>query len=331
MTFKFRVLLTVATTIGLGWSAIGQEPVTAPGSESAGQISTDADGEFVDPALPVERKPLVPLTEQDKQSNRRSPFSFGYFNWTTVNAKDYREGDGQFSSYNFVSIDYRLNYDSKVSFRPVFFLSSAGKDFFGEDVDSELAMGDAYFQYFHYNLALLPGDIGLIGALRLYVPLSDNSKDNKMLTRVQARLLFTRPLGRGIELAYHMYPGYYFYSQRGTVNYFGAAKGNKQAELEHFLELSERISQKLGFSQRVGISHEWKYDVPSQNVASKRDEFLNVSLMASYDIGSVNFRAGVINDVKLREFSPSAKAKQLPLKLFREEELQYSLMTYVRF
>ncbi|MCC7403680.1 MAG: hypothetical protein IT288_04705 [Bdellovibrionales bacterium] len=307
------------------------ESMGSPLPMQQGTVSTGTETPTEDLALPAERRPLVPLTEQDQQSRKYSPFSFSYFNWATVNAKNYREGEGQISTYNFVSVDYRLNYDSKVSFRPVFFISSAGKDFFGEQADAEVALGDAYLQYFHYNLALLPGDIGLLGAFRVYLPLSDASKENKLLTRVQARLLFTRQMTRSIELAYHLYPGYYVVAQRGTLNNFGAAKGNKQADLEQYIELSERVSTQLGFSQRVGFTHEWKYDVPSQNIASKRDEFLNVSLMASYSLGPVNFRAGLINDIKLREFSASAKAKQKPLKLGREEELQYSLMTSVRF
>ena len=211
MRGSIKVSLAVITIFLGGLLAQAQEPVSAPGAEtSVGEVTTDVQGSFQDLALPTERRPLVPLTEQDKQSNKRSPFNFSFFNWTTVNSQDYRNGDGQFSSYNFVSVDYRLNYDSKISFRPVFFLSSSGKDFFGEDVEEDLSMGDAYFQYFHYNLALLPGDVGLIGAMRLYVPLSENSKRNKMLTRTQVRLLFTKPLARGLELAYHIYPSYYF-------------------------------------------------------------------------------------------------------------------------
>lgn len=285
-----------------------------------------------DLALPPQRRALIPFTEQDTMSRKKSPFSYSYFNWATVNSRDYRNGDGQFSFYNFVGVDYRLNYESKISFRPVFFLSSAGKNFFGEDVGSEVALGDPYLQYSHYGIALFPGDIGLFGAFRLYVPLSDASKVNKLLTRVETRFVFTTPIGRGIELSYHMHPGYYFYARRGTTNHFGFAKGNKQAELEHFVELSERVTTDLGFSQRVGLTHQWIYDVPSMDLRAKRDEYLNLSFMVSYSLSSINFLAGIINDIKLREFNtPSSKLRQKPLALFREEELQYSLMTYVRF
>lgn len=298
----------------------------------SGATSTEFPPTSEDLALPPAPRPLIPLTEQDTLNQGRSPFSYNFFNWTTVNAKNYRDGDGQFSSYNFVGIDYRLNYDSKVSFRPIFFLSSAGKNFFGDQVESDIALGDAYFQYSHYNIALLPGDIGVIGMGRVYVPLSDASKVNGMLSRIQGRVMLTKMVGRGIELAYHFYPSYFFYSRRGTTNYFDSVKGNKQAELEHFFELSEILTTQFGLSQRVGVTHEWLYDVPSARIQAKRDEFLNVSLMASYDVSSVNFRAGVINDIKLREYNtPSARARKKPLQLFREEELQYSLMTYVRF
>ena len=330
---RARVLFIVFAVAVSGLLAHGQEPPSAPGADSpVGEGSTSTKGVFRDLVLPTEKRPLVPLTEQDTLFKKKSPFYFSFFNWTTVNVQDYREGDGQFSSYNFVSIDYRLNYDSKISFRPVFFLSSSGKNFFGKMVEEDLSMGDAYFQYFHYNLALLPGGVGLIGALRLYVPLSENSKKNKMFTRTQLRLLFTKPLARGWELAYHIYPSYYFYAQRGTTNYFGGAKGNKQGEVEHFFELNERLTPRFGLSQRVGITHDWKYDVPSQNVKAKRDEYLNLSLMASYSLGLANFRVGVINDIKLREFNtPSSRAYKKPFALFREEEMQYSLMTYMRF
>lgn len=322
----FLFVLAILGFLGVGHS---QELPSSADSRLATEEVPEATQDL---ALPPQRRTLIPITEQDTMSRKKSPFSYSYFNWATVNSRDYRNGDGQFSFYNFVGVDYRLNYESKISFRPVFFLSSAGRNFFGEDVGSEIAIGDPYFQYSHYDIALLPGDIGLFGAFRLYVPLSDASKVNKQLTRTEGRFVFTTPVGRGIELSYHFHPGYYFYARRGTTNHFGFAKGNKQAELEHFLELSERLTTELGFSQRVGLTHQWIYDVPSMDLASKRDEFLNLSFMASYSVSSVNFLGGVINDIKLREFkTPSSRLRQRPLVLLREEELQYSLMTYVRF
>lgn len=326
---SYRCFLFVLATHG--FLGIGHSQEAASSSKSRLTVE-EVPEPIQDLALPPQRRALIPFTEQDTMSRTKSPFSYSYFNWATVNSRDYRNGDGQFSFYNFVGVDYRLNYESKISFRPVFFLSSAGKNFFGEDVGSEIAIGDPYIQYSHYDIALFPGDIGLFGAFRLYIPLSEASKVNKQLTRAEARFVFTTPMGRGIELSYHMHPGYYFYARRGTTNHFGFAKGNKQAELEHFAELSERVTTELGFSQRVGLTHQWIYDVPSMDLAAKRDEFLNLSFMVSYSVSSINFLAGIINDIKLREFkAPSSKLRQKPLALFREEEIQYSLMTYVRF
>ncbi|MCB0361422.1 MAG: hypothetical protein KDD35_01785 [Bdellovibrionales bacterium] len=324
--FLLECFICLKTDLGCAYGGEVSE------SSSSRSKVEEVETTYEDLALPTERRVLIPMSEQDTLSRKKSPFSFNFFNWTTVDAQAYRQGDARFSSYNFIGIDYRLNYDSKLSFRPVFFLSSSGKNFFGEQVDSEIDLGDPYLQYSHYNLALLPGDVGLFGAFRLFLPMSKYSKENKTLARTQLRLIMTKPLARGIELSYHSYPSYAFYARRGTTTYFGNPKGNEQAELEHFLELNEAVTTQFALSQRAGITHKWFYDVPSKGIEARRDEFLNLSLMASYSVSSINFRAGVINDIKLREYKTASEEKRKrSLELFREEELQYSLMTYVRF
>ena len=121
-----------------------------------------------------------PVTEPERSYSAWSPWGMNYFNWATQRVDHTMEGGGRLESYNFIGVTYRLNGSSSLSFRPTFGLAGAGKNSFsGREVEAQFYMGDTYIQYLNWNLALLPGDIGVIGKFRVYIPTSEGSSLSK--------------------------------------------------------------------------------------------------------------------------------------------------------
>lgn len=290
--------------------AVTTAPVTSDNGSSGTQLQTQA------------------FTEEDKPiRNRYSPWSVSYFNWSTQNMEKTREGKGRLTSYNYLGLEYRLSYGSKLSLRPTFFINGAGEDFIDKRRDSEFSMGDIYLQYYRYNLGLLPGNIGVSGALRLYVPVSDMSRDQTLITRIQGKLLFVKPVAYGVQLNYVFEPKYYFYRDRAYLMVDGdyeAVRGNKWGSLLHYVELAERIGSNWGLAQSVGFDHDAYYDVPASGIRSRFNDRFQTMLSAFIDLGSVNFKVGLNNSIDVRRPRQS-------FRLFREDETEYSLMTYAHF
>lgn len=296
------------------------------------------DGDEIDAAAETRAQAPTPsrqvllespsFTEEDKPVRRAySPWGFSYFNWATQNVKDTAEGVGRFTSYNYVSVDYRLNFDSKLSLRPTFYINGAGNDFFGNHKESEVEMGDIYLQYYRYSMALLPGEIGLSGALRAYWPLSNTSREQTLISRVESKLLFVKPISYGVQLTYTFQPKYFIYKNKSYLKVDGDYQGvrtNKWGELLHYFELAERVGYNWGFAQSVGLKHQWYYSSATNNLDERSNEYTEVKLSAFIDLGDVNFKFG------LNTSKPTAELKR-KFALFKPEDTEYSLMTYARF
>lgn len=280
------------------------------------------------------------IIESNSNSNstsyNRSPWRTSFFNWSTQSLKYTQEGTAQLSSYNYFSFSYKLSYDSNISIRPTFMMSSAGKDArSGADRESDFTLGDIFIQHAAYNVALLPGNFGLTSKLKLYIPTSESSKASRKLTELRGWFMFTKPLGRGIEFNYHIKPELAFFAQRGKPNFHKTTQyGNKPFELWNQFELAERITPDWGLSQSVGYRSEWYYDVPSENRKAEQNDFLMAEVGGFFKLGSAFFRATLMNEVMLNHsdrFDTDNRLERKPLALFRSEDTKLSLMTYVSF
>lgn len=266
-----------------------------------------------------------PVSEQDLElPNQKSKWGLSFFNWASQSVQYSEEGSAQLSMYNYLSFDYRINWQSKFSIRPEFYLSSAGVNDYGyRQEKSSLAMGDIYLQYSNINWALLPGDIGLLGSLRVYIPNSEFSKAARTITQLQARMIFTKPFGRGFEVNYHLRPKYWIQSQRGYINLGDGISQNKFAEVEQFIEAAQAFSSKFAIVQAIGMTDQWYYSVPSANRGSLLRETLDLTSSMTYNLGGVSFRGGITNSIPMKPVRD--------FKLYSRSDSQYFIMTYARF
>jgi len=272
-----------------------------------------------------------PISEQEFElPNKRSKWGLSFFNWASQSVEYSEEGSASLGMYNYLSFDYRINWQSKFSIRPEFYYKSAGVDDFGFRNDkSSLDMGDIYLQYSNINWALLPGDIGLLGSLRAYIPNSEFTKASRTLTQLQARMIFTKPFGRGFEINYHLRPKYWIQTQRGYINpNSNGISQNRIAEVEHFVEFAQAFSSTFGIVQSVGMTDSWYYSVPSANKPGFVRETLDVGTALTYNLGGVSFKGGISNNIPMRDAPHRTIA---PFKLYGRSDSQYFLMTYARF
>ncbi len=282
------------------------------------------------PPAPTASTVRLPVSEQEgitqgRLRRSRSAWRVGFFNLVSSGLQDVRTGEGRLGAYNFVSFDYRIDYNQRLSLRPQFTYDGAGKDFRGEMQPENWRMGDLYLQYSHYNLGLIGGELGVAGSVRLYIPNSENSRRSGNISQLQTRLFFTSDLPGPWYWTYHFYPKYYLQSQRSYVTEFGQLRGNRRAELEHKLEFSYRGISSWGLSQSMGLKHQWHYSSPANSLDELLREFVNIELSAVVFLEATSIRLGLSNEIPLQG------ARQPDFRLFREEQMKLVAMTYVSF
>ncbi len=267
--------------------------------------------------------------EVPRFKKRWTPWSLSYFNWSTQNLAKTEEGTARLSSYNYLSVNYRLK-DALLSVRPTFFISGAGYDEFERGiVKSEFELGDIYLQYSKYNVLLLPGDIGLTGALRLYLPQGEYAKRQGKVTELRGKFYFSKPWGYGWHTTYMIEPRFYFYKERGYLSEFGTSLANRYGLIWHYLEQTNFFNQRYGFSAQAGMKHQYYYDFESEGIRNKIKDHFEIGTYFLLNLHGVRIRAGVMQSHNVRrpngKYEPGGK-----YKVFNPEETQLSLMTSFR-
>lgn len=260
---------------------------------------------------------------------RYSPWSVSYFNWATQSLGETEEGRAQLSSYNYLSFNYRLQ-GGMFSIRPTFFLNGAGYDEFeNEVVDGSAEIGDLYFQYSKYNLALLPGGIGLTGAARIYLPQGDYAKRQGKITELRGKFYFSKPWGSNWFTTYMFEPRYAIYSERGYLTEFGNARANRYGLIWHYIEHTKFFNQNFGLSAQVGGKHHYYYDIESENIPNRIEDYFENAFYFVFNISGVRVRAGVMQSRNVRRPNGQYEAGG-NYKLFNPEESELSVMTTIR-
>jgi hypothetical protein len=202
-----------------------------------------------------------------------------------------------FFFYNYFSFNYKIDDSSRFAVRPVFTLESPGVNKYNDTVSKwNMNWGDWYVQYSKFDLFEL-GPFGSRTNLRLYAPTSDASKNNGMIAQFHPELFFETSLrrGTGIEIAFkgdyyaHSKKAYSFTTESGKVVY----TTNKEAELESYAELNQRLTSKFNLKPRLTWFDEWKHSSPVNNFSSSHTTRFAVGLGLDWH-PSNNFNTTVI-------------------------------------
>ncbi len=177
---------------------------------------------------------------------------------------------------NFISINYKVNPDFRISARPAFAYSTAGTNVYGDTVTNSIHTRDFSFVAKFTNLFAdsLSTSFELANQFRLYLPTSDASKDSGMITRLRYELEGRYSIAHFTSFRYYLKPSYYF--QRSTVSldnsnprFPNSVKTTPKVDLEHGGELSIGLNKMFAVKPNFEIQEKWS----NSSVAENKDEY----------------------------------------------------------
>ncbi|HRK08440.1 MAG TPA: hypothetical protein PLZ57_11775 [Pseudobdellovibrionaceae bacterium] len=254
----------------------------------------------------------------------RRNFSSGFFNFATAPMKYTNLGGGQVFTYNYLSLEYRLGRQQKISFRPVFMYAFAGTDDRGFYRDESFQWGDAFINYTHYDLFNLPFDFDVISQLKVYAPTGNSSRDRGMLTRIRPYFIASRVMAPRWSLNLHFQPDYYINERTSYLNERGFVYTNRHYGYEAFAEVNYRINRYFAAAGSFGHDQMWSH--PS--VANGQSEFRNEELRADASVSV--FYKGLISAVGVSQKHDVLRPRR-GLRVFHDEETSYYVRSFYRF
>lgn len=137
-------------------------------------------------------------------------------------------------------------------------------------------MQDIHVAYSHYDLGYI-GDIEISGNLKVYLPNSDYSQEQRTITRIRPELYFLLPIGRFSGLTYVFKPDFYVQSQtaffdktvpqRPDGSYVrDPRRTTKRASLEHYLQLDLDMNRWWGIQTKAGFDEDWYHSSEAEGL-----------------------------------------------------------------
>lgn len=328
--YRLIVILIVLFHIGKIWA---QE---LDGDESSVRVSADRLADEV-PKQKENKKDLPPalpgvFSDADSRISRgRGPWSSSMFNLTTADAKRANTSDGQVSAYNFIAVDYRLSYTTKLSLRPEFFWSGGGVDSYGREKKSEIKPGNIYLAYVDNEFGLIPspiGDLGIKLQFRMYIPFSEYWKQQRTITALEPRFQFYRPLGNGWQFNYRVHLRYYVQSQSAFLAKFDDGGTSVQvtpmADLEHYVEFNKSMSRQWSLSQDIGFEHTISNSSSANNLGTRKRTKLLFRPGINFYESPISFKLGY-------SFTPNVRNGDTIPSFYNVEDSEYTFLAYIGF
>ncbi|MFZ3231616.1 MAG: hypothetical protein WA160_15515 [Pseudobdellovibrio sp.] len=255
------------------------------------------------------------------------PKSFGItlFSLGGYSDKQFKQADPSFDFFdNYISFNYKINRNFKISARPAFGYSTSGVNIYDEHVENKIRTRDFSFVAKFSNLLVdvLPASLNLANQFRLYLPTSDPSKDSGMIARLRYEVEGKYRFGHETSFRYYAKPSYYF--QRSTVffdnsnpNRPNSIKTTSKVDIEHGGEYSWELNRVFSINPGFEVQEKWS----NKSEAEAKDEYHACSIRAGigFEIApnrDFNFTVGI------------ASMKDL-IQTYKIDETSYTLMTNV--
>ncbi|MCE3010457.1 MAG: hypothetical protein LW875_07580 [Proteobacteria bacterium] len=281
-----------------------------------------------------------------------SNWRVSYFNLTSAGVKEVNEGASTLSMYNYFSLNYRISRDEKFSLRPAFVINTTGFDRNGENQPMGVKAGDLYLNYSHTSLALLPGEWGLEGDFRLYLPTSESTQNKKTITYLHSWLRAEKRLGAGWKATYNFRPSFFIQSQkayrseRETVNADGSkqlrieARRNMLSELEQYLTVSRYMKPWFQPQLELGTVTEWYHTSNQTNRGDSVKNYLSIAPGTQITVNrQLRFIFAIDNQIEITDSKSAYTSGDSTLtwksrngksiEFFRPEQTQYLLLTFL--
>ncbi len=261
-----------------------------------------------------------PLTENLPKSFSVSLFSLGGFS-----DKQFRNADPSMDFFdNYVSFNYKFNNDFRISARPAFGYSTAGKNYYGSEVTNKIRTRDFSLVAKYSNLFedSLSAKAELANAFRLFFPTSDASKDSGLIARLRYELEGRYNFRKSSSFRYYAKPSYYF--QRSSFNVDNsnpkksdAVKLTNKLDLEHGGEFSFEMNSYLAAKPGFEIQEKWSNSVPSKN----KPEFHTTTIRTGFGVE--------VRPTRDMNFTVSINDTRDLISINNSPETGYTLMTNI--
>lgn len=285
-----------------------------------------------DSVMSLDRETSVPMetasSTRVKTNNREVvPFSVtAYFLGGYSDQQFYNENPsfGIFDSY--ISFNYHINRDIRVSARPAFGYATAGNGRNGDRVNNEdkATIRDFSFAASIRNIGedWLPDDVTLKFKPRLFLPTSDASKDQGTIAKFRFEWEIKYYVGRYNNFRVYLVPNYYF--QRNTV-YASQPVGTKpsllyttrMADSEHGVEYSYDINKYFALKPAIGFEESWS-NTSQANSDREKVQFRESSW---YYGGGLE-----INPSRAWGFTLGVRTKKDMINTDRSDETSYTIL-----
>lgn len=235
-------------------------------------------------------------------------------------------------SYNYLSLNYKLDSTSKASMRLPFNFNSQGQDEYGSEVTSDFALNDIHFVYSNYDLGYI-GDVDLSGKVKWYLPTSRTSQNQKMISKIRFEGYADYLITRSVLVAYIAKPDIYLQSQTASLNpdvpqYDDGAyvrdprSTTKQFGLEHFVQFQWDINSMFSLTTKTGFNESWYHTSNVEELEGSHVTALRLGLsLWIRPMRGLSFTLGMSNDTNLNSYRGKDIAFVEPFNT------QYSLMT----
>lgn len=202
---------------------------------------------------------------------------------------------------NYVSFNYRVNSDFRISARPAFGYSTSGVNTFGDEVTSKIRTRDFSLVAKFSNLLeeSLPAAVDLSTSFRLFLPTSDSSKDSGMIARLRWELEGKYSFKKFSNFRYYAKPSYYFQRSTAFLDNSNPKKPNSvkttsKVDIEHGGEFSFDMNKYVAAKPGFEIQEKWS----NSSAAENKDEFHATTLRTAFGVEirpnrDMNFTVGI--------------------------------------
>lgn len=257
----------------------------------------------------------------------KSPWTYSLFLLSSADIPVIDHGPASVGGSGYISFNYKLNSNRRLSIRPQWLYNTAGFNKYGDNLGTEFKMGDVYLQYSLYDLWKY-GEWGLSQNLRLYLPTSDFSKKTKMIARFRSEIFFGYESRDYFYVQYVQKLDYYMQTQKAfldpdTVTFDDGAykidprQGNKELSLDHYLETEYTFNSMWRIGAQTGFEEEWRYGSAVEGIDSSHITFLKAAVGPKFYIGrTADFYLFIQNRAPLGNGYSFGRPKDNSLVLF---------------
>jgi hypothetical protein len=282
----------VESSVTTGAAAPATTPAAAPAGNSAGNSTAS-----------------LPAAIPEKKRAIRGEF----YSLSSIPKSSLNNASGAPSSSNFLGIKYAFQGGRSISIRQPFTYS-----FPKVGAQGQAKVSDLYLNFAQSGLASFAGDGSITGSIRVYLPTGESSR---FITKTNGSLMgwfiASKPFGK-IDVSYHVLPSWFNQTQNSYVTSKGDLKANKDFAINHFVDVSYSLSEKLSISQSIGTDNAWYKGIPETGVTREH----SLSMMTSLSFAPVpqlTILTGLSNDIDIYEPKQS-------FELMRDDELTAMLL-----